>query len=72
MSSDPEAYRNYGPYSPGFIKVPFGDAQAVRNAIDETTVAVLVEPIQGEAGVVVPPEGYLSELREICAHTHTL
>ncbi len=72
MSNDPESYINYGPYVPGFIKVPFGDAEAVRSSIDENTVAVVVEPIQGEAGVVVPPEGYLVELRKICSEAGVL
>ncbi|MEN6297509.1 MAG: ornithine--oxo-acid transaminase [Rectinema sp.] len=67
MSNDPESFINYGPYVPGFIKVSFGDATAVRSALEKNTVAVLVEPIQGEAGVVVPPEGYLTELRKICS-----
>jgi len=66
MSTDPDSYINYGPYVPGFTKVPYGNAEAVEAAIDADTVAVLVEPIQGEAGVVVPPEGYLAELRRIC------
>lgn len=57
----------FPPKMPGFDKVPFGDSAAVRAAIDDDTVAVMVEPIQGEAGVVVPPEGYLRELREICS-----
>jgi len=72
MSNDPESYINYGPYVPGFIKVPFGDAEAVRSSIDENTVAVVVEPIQGEAGVVVPPDGYLVELRKICSEAGVL
>jgi len=72
MSSDPDSYINYGPYVPGFIKIPFGDAKAVSDAIDENTVAVLVEPIQGEAGVVVPPDGYLSDLRRICTEAGIL
>ncbi|OQB95033.1 MAG: Ornithine aminotransferase 2 [Spirochaetes bacterium ADurb.Bin110] len=72
MSSDPDSYINYGPYVPGFIKIPFGDAKAARDAIDENTVAVLVEPIQGEAGVVVPPDGYLSDLRRICTEARIL
>ena len=66
MSVDPESLMNYGPYVPGFIRVPYGDAGAVGRAIDADTVAVIVEPIQGEAGVVVPPEGYLASLRGIC------
>jgi len=66
MSSDPESYGNYGPYVPGFIKVPYADSSAVEEAIDGDTVAVIVEPIQGEAGVVVPQEGYLARLRKIC------
>jgi acetylornithine/N-succinyldiaminopimelate aminotransferase len=56
----------FPPKMPGFVKVPFGDAAAVRARIRAETVAVMVEPIQGEAGVVVPPDGYLSELRALC------
>ena len=56
----------FPPNLPGFVKVPFGDAAAVRERIGPNTVAVLVEPIQGEGGVVVPPEGYLRELRYLC------
>jgi acetylornithine/N-succinyldiaminopimelate aminotransferase len=56
----------FPPKMPGFVKVPFGDAAAVAARIRPETVAVMVEPIQGEAGVVVPPEGYLSELRALC------
>jgi len=67
MSSDPDSFGNYGPYVPGFVKLPFGDAKAVEKAVDNDTVAVMVEPIQGEAGVVVPNEGYLAELRKICS-----
>ena len=58
--------RGFGPYTPGFRAVPFGDADALAAAIDENTVAVLLEPIQGEAGVIVPPDDYLPRVRAIC------
>jgi ornithine--oxo-acid transaminase len=65
--SSEEAYREgFGPFAGGFKSVPFGDAAAVARAIGEDTCAILVEPIQGEAGIVVPPEGYLRELRALC------
>jgi ornithine--oxo-acid transaminase len=66
FSSDPDAKANFGPFTPGFVEVPFGDAEAIRAAIDDTTVAVLIEPIQGEAGIIIPPDGYLRGVREIC------
>ncbi|MDA2813504.1 ornithine--oxo-acid transaminase [Nocardiopsis sp. RSe5-2] len=66
FSSDPDAYGGFGPYTPGFRAVPYGDAEAVAEAVDGTTAAVLVEPVQGEAGVVVPPPDYLPRLRELC------
>jgi ornithine--oxo-acid transaminase len=66
FSTDPDARTHFGPYTPGFRQVPYGDAQAVADAIDEHTVAVLLEPIQGEAGVVVPPPGYLAAVRALC------
>jgi ornithine--oxo-acid transaminase len=66
FSSD-AAYRDgFGPFTGGFSSVPFGDAQAVADAITDKTCAVLIEPIQGEAGIVVPPEGYLRDLRALC------
>jgi ornithine--oxo-acid transaminase len=65
FSDDPQARDDFGPYAPGFVTVPFGDAAALEAAIDENTAAVLLEPIQGEAGVVVPPAGYLRAVREI-------
>jgi ornithine--oxo-acid transaminase len=66
FSTDQSARENFGPFSPGFVTVPFADARAVADAIDDDTVAVLLEPVQGEAGVIVPPPGYISELRRIC------
>jgi ornithine--oxo-acid transaminase len=66
FSTDPDARRDFGPYTPGFAVVPYGDIDAMAAAIDGDTVAVLVEPIQGEAGVLVPPPGYLSAVRSLC------
>jgi ornithine--oxo-acid transaminase len=66
FSSDPETRDGFGPYTPGFRVVPYGDAEALAAAVDDTTVAVLLEPIQGEAGVIVPPPGYLAAVRRIC------
>jgi ornithine--oxo-acid transaminase len=65
FSTDPVARTDYGPFAPGFRTVPFGDADAIAAAIDETTVAVLIEPIQGEAGIIVPPDGFLTAVRRI-------
>jgi ornithine--oxo-acid transaminase len=66
FSTDKDARDDYGPYTPGFRIVRYGDLDALREAVDETTVAVLLEPIQGEAGVYVPPPGYLAGVRELC------
>jgi ornithine--oxo-acid transaminase len=66
FSTDPDARASYGPYTPGFRVVPYGDQAALAAAMDERVVGVLVEPIQGEAGVVVPPPGYLRAVREAC------
>jgi ornithine--oxo-acid transaminase len=67
FSTDPDARDDFGPYTPGFRIVPYGDLAALEAAIDETTVAILVEPIQGEQGVVVPPAGYLPGVRSLCS-----
>jgi ornithine--oxo-acid transaminase len=72
FSTDPDARDDYGPYTPGFRIVPYGDLAALREAIDDTTVAVLLEPIQGEAGVLVPPTGYLAGVRQVCTERRVL
>jgi ornithine--oxo-acid transaminase len=72
FSTDPDAYRDYGPFTPGFRIVPYGDLAAMEAAIDETTVAVLIEPIQGEAGVLVPPPDYLPGIRSLCSARNVL
>ena len=72
FSTDPLAREGFGPFAPGFRIVPYGDAAAMRDAIDEETVAVLLEPIQGEAGVIVPPAGYLAAVREMCTEKDVL
>jgi ornithine--oxo-acid transaminase len=72
FSTDPTAQAGFGPFTPGFEVVPYGDAEALRAAIDDDTVAFLVEPIQGEAGVIVPPDGYLRAARDICTERGVL
>lgn len=66
FSTDPDARTGFGPFAPGFRPVPFGDIDALREAINENTVAFLIEPIQGEAGVMIPPAGYFTAVRELC------
>ncbi|GGW43340.1 ornithine--oxo-acid transaminase [Streptomyces xantholiticus] len=72
FSTDPEARADHGPYTPGFEIVPYGDLTALESAVTENTVAVLLEPIQGEAGVLVPPAGYLTGVRRITRERNVL
>jgi len=73
FSTDPVARGGFGPFAPGFKVVPFGDADALEAAITPDTVGFLIEPIQGEAGVIIPPAGYFKRVRELCtAHNVTL
>ena len=73
FSSDPDAKKGFGPYMTGFINIPYNDSDALENALQDSTVAgFLVEPIQGEAGVVVPDEGYLSKAKKLCAAKNVL
>jgi ornithine--oxo-acid transaminase len=66
FSTDPETRKHFGPFAPGFKIIPFGDAAALEEAMTPNTVAFLVEPIQGEAGVIIPPPGYFAKVRELC------
>ncbi len=72
FSTDPDARDGFGPFTPGFTIVPYGDLDALRAAVTDTTAAVLIEPIQGEAGVIVPPEGYLRGVRDLCTERNVL
>jgi ornithine--oxo-acid transaminase len=72
FSTDPTCRTNFGPFTPGFEIIKYGDIDALRSAIDENTVGFLVEPIQGEAGIIVPPEGYLRQVRELCSERQVL
>ena len=72
FSTEAQYRDGFGPMTPGFPIVPYGDIEALRNAITPNTAAFLVEPIQGEAGIIVPPEGYLREAARICAENNVL
>ncbi|WP_111720991.1 ornithine--oxo-acid transaminase [Homoserinimonas sp. OAct 916] len=72
FSDDEDARADFGPFTPGFRTVAYGDAEALAAAIDENTVAVLVEPIQGEAGILIPPASYLPAVRELCTENNVL
>ena len=73
FSNDPSARKNFGPYMPGFISIPYNDIDALEKALKDKNVAgFLVEPIQGEAGVIVPDEGYLSKAKQLCEEANVL
>jgi ornithine--oxo-acid transaminase len=72
FSTDAQSRRGFGPFCPGFKVIPFGDSRALEAAIGPNTVAFLVEPIQGEAGVIIPPTGYLRAVREICSRRNVM
>lgn len=72
FSSDQEYQRGFGPLTPGFRIVPYGDLEALKSAISPNTAAFLVEPIQGEAGIIIPPEGFLKSAYELCKQNNVL
>lgn len=72
FSTADDSRKGFGPYTPGFVSVPFGDAAAVEAAINPNTAGVMVEPIQGEGGVIIPPDGFLAKVREICTRRNVL
>lgn len=72
MSTDPSCRRGFGPFTPGFRAIPYGDAEALERAITPNTAAFLMEPIQGEAGIIVPPEGFMRKAKEICEKNKVL
>ena len=72
FSTDPDSTSRFGPFTPGFVIVPYGDLEAVKQAINPNTCAIFMEPIQGEAGVVIPPRGFLKGLRSLADQHHCL
>jgi ornithine--oxo-acid transaminase len=72
FSTDPDSTSRFGPFTPGFVIVPYGDLEAVKRAINPNTCAIFMEPIQGEAGVVIPPKGFLQGLRQLADQNHCL
>lgn len=72
FSTDEQCRDGFGPFTPGFEVIPYGDINALTAAIDENTVGFLVEPIQGEAGIIIPPDGYLKRVREVCTERNIL
>jgi len=72
FSSEPLYRDDFGPFTPGFVRVPYGDANVIENAITPNTAAILLEPIQGEGGVIIPPNGYLKKVAEICKKNNIL
>lgn len=72
FSSEPSYKKNFGPFTPGFVMIPYGDTVALEAAITPNTVAFLVEPIQGEGGVIIPPTGFLKEAADVCARHNIL
>jgi len=72
FSTEPLYRNDFGPFTPGFVVIPYGDTRALRQAITPNTAAFLVEPIQAEAGILIPPQGYIKEAKKICAENNVL
>ena len=72
LSTEEQYKKGFGPLTPGFVVIPYGDANALKNAITENTAAFMIEPVQGEGGVIIPPDGYLKESERICRENNVL